>query len=328
MIIAGIDEAGYGPLLGPLVVSASAFEVAGAEFRHDIDGLPCLWTLLKTSVAKKQPCKKGRVLIADSKIVHNFTGGDRYLERGVLSFANQLDPTILAETCHALRLISLFGCTDHDLPNYRWYGHHDPALPYLADAGDLRIAANMVNRASSKAGVKVVAIRTALVPERKFNDMVNRTHNKASALISITLRHLYDLHQLFGERGLVVGIDKQGARDKYTDLLIQSFPDAALRVLQEDAAGSSYLIAEGPRQTVVHFREKSETKFLPTALASMVCKYLRELCMNSFNTWWCQQVPQLKPTAGYYSDGMRWLADVEPHLAKLGISREELVRIR
>lgn len=328
MIIAGIDEAGYGPLLGPLVVSASAMEVPAPELCQEIDGLPCLWSLLKIGVAKKQPCKKGRVLIADSKIVHNLTNGDRHLERGVLCFANQLDPTVLAEPCTALKLIQLFGCDNHDLPSYRWYGHHDPALPYLADAGDLRIAANMLSRACNGAGVKVVAIRTALVPERKFNEMVNRTHNKASALISITLKHLYDLHQKFGERGLVVGIDKQGARDKYTDLLMQSFPDAKLRVLLEGADGSSYLINDGPRQTVVHFREKSETKFLPTALASMVCKYLRELCMNSFNTWWAQQVPNLKPTAGYYSDGMRWLSDVEPHLSRLGISRDELVRVK
>ena len=68
--------------------------------------------------------------------------------------------------------------------------------------------------------------------------------------------------------------------------------------------------------------------FLPTALASMMCKYLREVCMYSFNSWWCGQIAGLRPTAGYYQDGSRWLLDVEPHLTRLGIQRQALVRIR
>jgi hypothetical protein len=82
------------------------------------------------------------------------------------------------------------------------------------------------------------------------------------------------------------------------------------------------------RRTLIQFREKGETAFLPTALASMVCKYLRELCMHSFNDWWCRQIAGLRPTAGYYQDGSRWLVDVEPHLSRLGVKRESLVRVR
>ena len=101
--------------------------------------------------------------------------------------------------------------------------------------------------------------------------------------MSITLSHLYHLHSNFGHLGLVVGIDKQGGRDHYTSLLLQSFPDAQLKVLLESAEASSYLmrekLADGrERRTLIHFREKGESVFLPTALASMLCKYLRELC--------------------------------------------------
>jgi hypothetical protein len=50
--------------------------------------------------------------------------------------------------------------------------------------------------------------------------------------------------------------------------------------------------------------------------------------MHSFNQWWCRQVTGLRPTAGYYQDGSRWLMDVEPHLVRLGVTREALVRVR
>lgn len=332
MILAGIDEAGYGPLLGPLVVSATAFDIKGAPAPLEIDALPCLWKLLKSAVAKKSPAKKGRLLIADSKVVHNLTDGDKLLERGVLAF---LRCSLAQDSAHPATLAALLdscACPNHELAHHPWYAPHTDTLPWLADPGDLAISSNMLAAALASANVRPLALRTAVVSERHFNRLVGGTNNKASALVSITLAHLYHLHTAYGHLGLVVGIDKQGGRDHYTALLLQSFPDAQLKVLLESEGASSYLLSEpsplGPRTTVIHFREKSERHFLPTALASMLCKYLRQLCMHSFNTWWCSQISGLKPTAGYYLDGSRWLLDVEPHLPRLGIPREALVRIR
>lgn len=329
MILAGIDEAGYGPLLGPLVVSASAFELETIE--HSVDEIPCMWRLLKSAVAKKAPAKKGRVLVADSKVVHNLTDGLKFLERGVLTFLRSMNPDT-ATGLTAQRLMETCGCTDHELAAHPWYAPETLSVPWLADSGDLAIASNMLGAAMTAARVKTVCMRTAVVSEKYFNRLVGGTNNKASAAVSITLTHLYHLHTRFGEKGLVVGIDKQGGRDHYTHLLLQAFPDAELKVLLESSEASSYLLQEratgATRRTVIHFREKGERACLPTALASMMCKYLRELCMHSFNAWWCEKIAGLRPTAGYYGDGSRWLTDVEPHLERLGVKREMLVRIR
>ena len=336
MILAGIDEAGYGPLLGPLVVSATAFELEGVALPVDMEDVPDMWRMLKGAVAKKsQTKKKGRVLVADSKAVNSLTDGTKLLERGVMAFLRNYGTGAAdAEGLTAGRLMEMFGCTNHELAAHPWYAPDDLQVPWLAEAGDMRIAANMVGAAMEAAKIRTACMRTAVVSEKLFNRLVAGTQNKASSLVSITLTHLYHLHMTFGEKGLMVGIDKQGGRDRYTDLLLRSFPDAALKVLIESAEMSSYLLTEAPRdgfagrRTLVCFREKGEGAFLPTALASMMCKYLREMCMHSFNRWWCEKITGLRPTAGYYGDGERWLTDVEPHLGRLGIRREMLVRVR
>jgi hypothetical protein len=334
MILAGIDEAGYGPLLGPLVVSAAAFELLNTPLPDDPAALPCLWHLLRSAVAKKAPARKGRLLIADSKIVHHLSDGNKLLERGVLAFLRTTDNDPAPELT-ASALLERLGCTNHELAHLPWYAPDNLSLPWLTDTGDLAIATNLLANALRAANIRTRSLRTALVSERLFNRLLATTHNKASALVSITLSHLYHLHTAFGHLGLAVGIDKQGGRDHYTSLLLRSFPDAQLKVLHESAASSTYLLCEPSpaagtpaRRTLLQFREKGETAFLPTALASMLCKYLRELCMASFNAWWCRQIAGLQPTAGYYQDGTRWLLDVEPHLPRLGIPREMLVRAR
>ena len=50
--------------------------------------------------------------------------------------------------------------------------------------------------------------------------------------------------------------------------------------------------------------------------------------VEAMNRWFCERVPGLLPTAGYYSDGQRFLADVEPFVARSELPRSRLVRVR
>jgi hypothetical protein len=74
-ILAGIDEAGFGPLLGPLVVSSAAFSVEPALLAAD------LWETLVKSVSRSRKHLGGRLLIADSKKAFNREEGLGHLER-------------------------------------------------------------------------------------------------------------------------------------------------------------------------------------------------------------------------------------------------------
>ena len=78
----------------------------------------------------------------------------------------------------------------------------------------------------------------------------------------------------------------------------------------------------------VTFAERGEDRAFPTALASCLAKYLRELMVSVLNRWFGDRVPDLKPTAGYYVDGHRFLGDVEDHIRAQQLPRGRLVRVR
>src|SRR5437667_41004 len=74
----GIDEAGYGPNLGPFVMSIVACRVP----TPDVD----LWEEMDEVVRRPGDKDVGRLLVADSKVVFSPGKGLRCLESAVLAF--------------------------------------------------------------------------------------------------------------------------------------------------------------------------------------------------------------------------------------------------
>jgi len=60
-IVAGIDEAGFGPLLGPLVVTGVAFRVPDSQTHR------CLWDTLSETCTRPPDRDSRRLAVADSK---------------------------------------------------------------------------------------------------------------------------------------------------------------------------------------------------------------------------------------------------------------------
>lgn len=322
MIVAGIDEAGFGPVLGPLVVSATAFSVA-----DELAGTS-LWELLSPVVVRKATKRATSLAIADSKELykglHGGGGLDR-LERGVLAMIRTAGrwPT----SVKALMEFLSPGC-DVQRALYPWYGPGDLALPHAAGEMDLTLISNALSQALSQAGVTLEHAESAILFEGEYNRIVRLTNNKSSALLDITCRLLMGLWERFAAQGLRINVDRQGGRMRYLPALERVFEGAAFKILDESETVSAYRITAGDRQAEIWFSVASEKSHLPVALASMICKYVRELFMTLLNGFWAGHVPGIKPTAGYYTDGSRFFQEILPAVRSLGYDEQMLWRER
>ncbi len=77
--IVGVDEAGYGPNLGPFVMTSVACRA------DDALADACLWSALRPAVRRAADIDDGRLAVDDSKAVYSTTRGLAALERGVLA---------------------------------------------------------------------------------------------------------------------------------------------------------------------------------------------------------------------------------------------------
>ena len=326
----GTDEAGYGPNLGPLLITATVWHVeASAVDEVSIDG--DLYRRLKAVIcrAPSRSDPRRRLAIADSKLLYNPAAGLELLERGVLAILSLLEccPTDWHEIWQALD-----GDADSYLHQLPWHVGYESPLPWAADAEDVVKIGIKLRRGLADAGVRLVAVRsTAVFPER-FNACTATCGNKAEALSQLTLALVAEvLGHCQGERVLIV-CDKHGGRNHYGRLLQLQFPDPLVEVYRESLAESIYRWGVDPQRVEIQFRAGGES-FLPAALASMVstqgtCAEETGKNPQAFNDFWCCRVPELKPTAGYPIDARRFKQAIAATQSELGIADDILWRSR
>ena len=312
--LAGVDEAGLGPIRGPRVVAGVA--LSGPEGADP-------WKALKAHVSRKKT-EKGKVRVADSKKVNSGEHGLEHLEATALTFWAAHTGALPAT------LFDWLVAVGADLPLLQlcpWYEHLDLRLPLHADAGFVELQAELIDRALRKAGMALRHIAVRPVDVEEWNGLIADTDNKSRA-------HFHAYAEVIGTLLAVVPgkahlvADRCGGRMHYRGDLQRLRPKARIEILQEEEAISRYRLVEGDDDTAITFAEKGEDRAFPTALASCFAKYMRELMVHVLNEWFCTRVPGLQRTAGYWVDGHRFLADLEPHLQQLQLPRHRLVRVR
>ena len=319
LIYAGIDEAGYGPMLGPLTVALSAFEVSplGPE-----DRLPNLWRELRTAVCRSRRDARRRIAVDDSKNLKGASQSSihplRHLERAVLAFCGT-GADLPDDDEGLLRLLRA------RIPEQPWYGTVT-TLPVAQTADEIHVASSRLRRALERGGIRMAMLRCELIDAESFNGQVDAMGCKSTVNLCAAARLVDAVWKRWPDEHPQIVLDRQGGRTAYREPLQQLFPDASIQVLLETAERSAYRITRGPSSVTTMFRTTAESAHLPVALASMVAKYARELAMVRLNRFFGEQLPELKPTAGYVTDARRYLREVGPVIERLGLRRESLVR--
>ena len=327
-LIIGIDEAGYGPNLGPLLVGASAWEVPGDPREFDF------WNAFDGIVSQNPSVDGSRIQIADSKVVYTPAKGLHDLEwsmQHALEFLRVSLPETVADSDSIIRspirsfrqLVAAVALPAPDpLESEPWFANADWPLAEVPTAPLLQA---WQERCRSGA-ICLKSLKADVVLTRRFNELTAARDSKGRALSEISMnliRQVWDECRGESYDRVLILADKHGGRNRYQEFLPIIFEDRFVRCLRETAESSRYAVGNAE----VRFETKSE-RHLPVALASMLCKYLRELSMHIFNRFWGERQPGLKPTAGYPQDARRFKSEILSLQQQLGISDEILWRNR
>lgn len=219
-ILIGVDEAGYGPNLGPLAVAATAWRVEAAPTcapdvsDGGLEGTSVggvagsstqlkprtsaavtsgvdLYRLLGRAVARSPAPTERSVAIADSKALYSAGKGLDLLERGVLAAVSllPLDDVENRGSCASTTDLHRTLAADDEGhgPRLPWHAEVSQTLPAHASRGAVDGDRQILKAACSKANVALAAVRARLVHPLQFNELCEKFGTKGAALSHVTL---------------------------------------------------------------------------------------------------------------------------------------------
>lgn len=349
-IVIGMDEAGYGPNLGPLVITATVWRVPGDPREADF------WKSFDDVVSQTATQESSRIHVADSKEVYSPSRGLQPLERSILTIFGLTphDNSTFRHLCNwlmdsgfATKLLSdqpamlqrppaMPSQPDHSgedrtgkrqpqsfLDVEPWFEQVDLSLPVSNEQNELDGLSDQLKSACDDADIQLLKISSDVVLTERFNSVSDFYQSKGAALSRFTLRLLRSVWEPSSEEPTLIIGDKHGGRSRYDELIDEQLDGQMIFRLQEGRQKSSYRVGASE----INFQTKAEEHF-PVAVASMVCKYVRELSMELFNGYWKKHLPEIKPTKGYPVDARRFRKEITQVQKKLGIPNSTLWRER
>jgi len=322
ILVGGVDEAGLGPLLGPLCIGAAGVLVP------DDAGDDQLWDRLERAVTRDLKRDKERIVVDDSKRVFTRNErGRRRLETTVCAFASATGrPLARVEDLALWPDDEAAARADHP-----WRDDPAPA-PHHVSEDFVELRADLLARALEAADARVALFGTRTVEPGELNPAMDAAGSKSGAVwtwAAAGLAALLDAAVDAGATRADLTLDRQGGRAKYGAALARALPGYTVHLVGESNEVSRYRLT-GPIEARITCATKADATSFTTALASCGAKYAREASMDALNRWFAARVEGLAPTAGYTTDGRRFLADLAQRAPGLldELDRDLLVRRR
>ncbi len=335
-LLIGIDEAGYGPNLGPLVIGCSTWllESDDRPTKKVATELEVLLDQMKPAFQSKPIRSTGKhIPLGDSKVLH--------------SKAAQVD-SLWSGVHFWLQRIGMSTKSDHELiravaPEFLldkkraqpWYqfskSNNSSAQGCPPEPFDFSTETRTLAEQSLKnLKLHLVGLSAKIIDEASFNRGVEQFGNKAGLLSYESLALAMKSIERFGVapgagagsdedvegleyqelRSIHVYCDKHGGRNRYLAPLMQVMPEQLFQVERESATRSDYQSTwNGNIPLQWTFVAKGD-RLLGSALASMLAKLIREKMMDRFNAYWKSHFPDISPTAGYPVDALRFRAEI------------------
>ncbi|GIW86843.1 MAG: hypothetical protein KatS3mg108_1167 [Isosphaeraceae bacterium] len=304
----GIDEAGYGPNLGPLVMTAVVAAGEGAD-------RPDLWNEL-AGLVDRAGGQSDRLWVDDSKRVYAGRKGRDRLRDGTLAVLASAGLGIPADVRNLIAVLDPTDSTYGELSGWL----EPPLVPESLPSTPLTTL-----RCDRWA---VVAAHARVVGPARFNQLVAEEGTKAGAHGRIFQEVVKAAWDGRGESTCNLQADKHGGRHRYLALLHRAWPDAWIERGLEGAVTSQYRLTRSGRHLEIEFRVRADRDDGLVALASMVSKYVRERWMEQFHGFWSRRVAGLRPTAGYPTDARRYRSQIETTALSLGMAHTRWWRER
>jgi hypothetical protein len=314
----GIDEAGYGPNLGPMVMTAVVAEAKSARNAPKNAAIELdLWRDLAATVDRAGG-DPARLWVDDSKAILRGRKGRDQLERTCLAAvhaANRSLPQSFAELLCGLGVgVETNGDGHSDAELTTWLDRDCAPRPW-PDPEALSAAEKFVATAPLAPANEawcITAIRSVVVGPRRFNAGLD-AHGVKSAVHFDAFARLLEPLWALAEDGVptLVKSDKHGGRHYYMPGLSRCIPDAWIDRGPEGPESSSYTVRDRHRRLELCVMPRADASDGLVALASIVSKMVREIWMDIFNAFWQARVPGLRPTAGYHNDAHRFRNEIE-----------------
>ena len=295
----GVDENGLGPRLGPLVATSVVLEAA----RYGRGAL-CQRGLGLGLTDSKETGGFGRMAFIESVALALVERGGAGVPASVDGFFDYVAP----ESRPRLRAC----CPDEETARQCW--GVDPSLPMFG--GDVARGRRLLDRLIGRSSLRIVDVQSRIACAGMLNARRSDGTNKLAVDLELFEELIASVQVRHGAPLLVVCGMIGGIRDYASRF--SRFDSQRVEALPNRRGQCRYAIENLGE---LRFEVDADARHLPVALASVVGKFVREVCMRRIGEFYRNHVPELTLASGYHDPvTTRFIDATERSRHRLGIA--------